>query len=283
MTLGHIRKLLAKVAGKLKLQHRLLARAQRRYKANRKRAYVAHNHQQRAQKVADHLRSIGKTRAAAKKDRQALRLGHVAYKNHCRAQHYLGAIKTYQQRIHGLQGRDRHLEEELKRLDHVTVDGNKVTGGNPRERLRKAIHTAADNCSSGAQHNYYSMTGAWPQLDHTLKGMPYGHRFDCSSFATGIYLVCGLPDPNGHEYKVGSTMYTGSLLEHCETIQRSEVRTGDLVVYVHSSEPQGHHVEIVDDPGRETTIGHGSAPIDAGVFNLFGDGEYVFKRNPALA
>lgn len=283
MTLEKVRKLLAKLASALKLNHKLLARAQRRYAANRKRAFVAHNKQVKFQKQADVLRAEGHLLAAERKTKAAGRQEHIAVKNHARAQHYLGVVKSLQQRIHGLHERDIHLQEELKRLDHVTVNGNKVSGGTPRERLRKAIHTAADNCSTGHQHNYYSMTGELPDLGHTLTGMPYEHRFDCSSFATGIHFVCEIADPNGGNYTTGETMYTGSLLAHCETISRSEVKTGDFVVYLSfQGDTTGHHVEVVDDPARETTIGHGSAPIDRGVFNLFGDGLYVFKRNPAL-
>jgi hypothetical protein len=39
-----------------------------------------------------------------------------------------------------------------------------------------------------------------------------------------------------------------------------------------------HHVEVVLDPREKTTVGHGSPPIDIGVFDLFGDGDYIIRR-----
>jgi len=259
-----LRAALTKVRKALRRDHWLLKRAQRRYKANRKRAYVAHNQQVKAQEAADRLRAEGHPRAAARKDKEVRRHGHVAYRNHLRAEHFLGVVKKLQQRIHGLKRKRADFQAELR----------KIASDHPRAKIRRALHTAAANCASGAQNNYYSMTGALPVLARTLAGMPYGHRFDCSSFATGIYFVCGLKDPNGGDYAPGETMYTGSLGEHGRRVSDAEAKTGDLVFYG----PAPHdHVEVVDDPKAKTTIGHGSPPIDAGVFDLFGDGDYEIR------
>jgi hypothetical protein len=262
--MNKIRAALARIAKALKLDHVLLARAQRRYKANRRRAYIAHNQQLGAQRRADSLRAHGHAAAAARVDKEVRRRAHVAYRNHLRAEHYLGVVKRLQQRIHGLKTKREHFRAELK----------KKVGSGPRAELRHAIHTAAANCASGHQNNYYSMTGALPDLAKTLAGMPYGHRFDCSSFATGVYFVCDLPDPNGGNYTPGETMYTGSLGEHGKRVSEAQAKTGDLVLY---GPAPHHHVEVVDDPHAKTTIGHGSPPIDAGVFDLFGDGDYEIR------
>ena len=43
------------------------------------------------------------------------------------------------------------------------------------------------------------------------------------------------------------------------------------------SGPNPHHpVELSVGPG-DKTIGHGSAPVDPGVINLFGDGDYIIR------
>lgn len=269
--MAKIRQALTRVAEALGLNQTLLARAQRRYKANRKRAYKAHAQQLVAQKQADAARAKGDTATAARKDKAALRHGSVAFKNHSRAQHYLGSVKTLTQRIHGLETTHAAIAAKLKKLNHVQVRGNKVTGGKPRGQIRVALHTAAGNCAAGKQNNYYSQVGAASDYGHTITGMPYGHRFDCSSFADGIYYVCGLPDPSGTDYNGG---YTGTEGERGREVSPGAAQTGDLILY--GSFPH-HHVEVVDDPAVRTTVGHGSGPIDGGIFDLFGDGDFHIR------
>lgn len=269
-----LRARLAKLLERLASKKALLAQARRRYRANRKRAYVAHNKQLQAQKRADQLRAAGHQARAEAEDRTALRQNHVAYKNHMRAQYWLGKVKVYVRHVHKLDDLQHKIEIEITdwRKEHgVEVNGNKVTGGTARQRLRAAIHAAAHNCSAGKQNNYYSMSGATPDHSHTIRGMPSGHRFDCSSFADGIYECCGLPNPSGTTDGQG---YTGTEGAHGKQVSRGRAQTGDLILY--GPYPH-HHVEIVDDPRRETTIGHGSAPIDAGVFDLFGDGDLIVR------
>lgn len=225
-------------------------------------------------------------RKAKRKDEKALRLDARAEKAKAKSIVWKQRAKVYTQRIHKLNVRLDRVEADIadwKRTHGVQIDGNKVTGGTARQRLRAALRQAAVNCARGVQNNYYSMTGKLPDLEHTIKGMPYGHRFDCSSFATGIHKLCGLPDPNGGDYVPGATMYTGTLYAHCETIPESEAQAGDFVLYPRwRGDSICHHVEVVVDGDQRRTVGHGSAPVDEGVFDLFGDGLYVIKRNPAL-
>lgn len=249
----------------------LLPRAQRRYLANRKRAYQANHQREQAEAAADRARAAGHQGHAVNKDKEARKASHVAYKNHLRAQHYLGLVKRLQQRIHDLGVSQAQVKAAIKDLNRVTVAGNKVTGGTPRQRLKAAIHAAALNCSTGAQNNYYSQGGAAADHSHTIAGMPYGHRFDCSSFADGIYDCCGLDNPSGTTDGSG---YTGTEGAHGKQVSVSQAQTGDLVLF--GPYPH-HHVEVVDDPAAQTTIGHGSAPIDRGVFNLFGDSNYIIR------
>lgn len=285
MTLGRIRSLLSKIASALGLDEDLLARAQRRYKANRKRAYKAHAQQIAAQKAADKLRekvhiyltygpneNQAKAEAlrheAARKDKKAERLGRVAHKNHARAQHFIGVIKSIEARIDGIQKRRVQLEIDLKKLHHVTIKGNHATGGTPRERLKKVELRSASNCASGKRHNFYSQEGEY-DAKHCITGPAYGHRDDCSSWFSSVYFSAGLPDPSGEDFQAG---YTGTLGTHGK--RTLNPKPGDAVLY--GPFPH-HHVEMVLDPSTETTIGHGSAPVDQGSFNLFGDGDYIFR------
>lgn len=264
--MSRIKGLLAQVAEKLGLNQSLLARAQRRYKANRKRAYVAHGQQVKAQGAADRLRTGGHVLAAEGKDREAARHGAVAYKNHLRAQHYLGVVKKLTQRVLGLESAADQYAADLKDLAKVTIRGNTATGGSKRQRLKAVALASAHACSTGARNNFYSQAGSW-DIDHCISGERYGERSDCSSWVTSVYKSCGLPDPNAYRYTGG---YTGTLVSGGTPV--SSPKPGDLVIYGSGT---GHHVEMYVGPGSKT-IGHGSAPVDPGVIDLFGDGDFRF-------
>jgi cell wall-associated NlpC family hydrolase len=266
--MSKIRQALDALADKLGLNRPLLARAQRRYKANRKRAFIAHAQQLRAEKRADTLRKTNPAQARGI-DAEALRHRHVAYQNHLRAQFWLGRIKALQQRIHGLETKQADLEALLKKLeDNVSIVGNKATGGTVHERLKAVALKSAAECASGRRPNFYSQPGAW-DVDHCITGESYGERSDCSSWFTSVYKSCGLEDPNASGYGSG---YTGTLVANGKQIAYAE--PGCAVIYGPGS---GHHVELYCGPG-DKTIGHGSAPVDAGIINLFGDSDYRFFK-----
>jgi len=262
-----IRKALDALAKAFGVQKPLLARAQRRYAANRKRAFKANEQKKAAQKKADQLRAEGHPERATRKDKKALRLEVVATKNHQRAQFWLGRVKVLTQRIHKLETDQAKLQKELAELGPNIV-GNKATGGTKQERLKAVALKSASECSAGRRHNFYSQAGSW-DVDHCITGESYGERSDCSSWVTSVYKSCGLPDPNGADYSGG---YTGTLITNGKRINRSQLEPGDLVLYGGGT---GHHVELFVGPGDRTT-GHGSAPVDAGVIDLFGDGDYRF-------
>ena len=265
--MSKVRSLLAQVAEKLAFNRVLLARAQRRYKANRKRAYQAHNQQIRAQGAADRLRTQGHLAGAETRDKEAVRKGHIAYKNHLRAQHYLGVIKKLTQRIEGLESAEDQYAAQLTELSKVTIRGNTAKGGSKRHRLKAVALVAAAKCAKGQRNNFYSQAGAW-DIDHCITGESYGERSDCSSWVTSAYKSAGLPDPNGQRYTGG---YTGTLGENGTVT--SDPKPGDLVLY---GPAPHHHVEMYVGPG-DKTIGHGSAPVDPGVIDLFGDGDYEIR------
>lgn len=273
--MAHLRSLLGKVAAKLGLNRKLLARAQRRYKANRKRAYKAHEQQIAAQERADKYRrtykyyGTARERKALREDKRAAGYAHVAYANHLRAQHYLGAIKMLTQRIEGLTTDQAKLEAEAKKARRVKITGNSATGGSKIGRLKAVAYKSAAECASGHRPNFYSQLGAW-DVAHCITGEHYGERSDCSSWFTSVYKSAGLPDPNGTDYTGG---YTGTLGLHGKVISLPQAKPGAAILY--GPYPH-HHVEMFVAPGK--TIGHGSGPVNAGVPDLFGDGDFIVRQ-----
>jgi hypothetical protein len=148
----------------------------------------------------------------------------------------------------------------------LKVSGNRVTGGKPSERVLAAAKASARLSASGQRHSFYSQTGAW-DISHGITGEPWGHRSDCSSWFTAMYWSAGLPDPNRNGYQGG---YTGTLVAHGTPISRERARhtPGAAVLF---GPPPCHHVEMAVGDGSENTIGHGSAPVDYGTFDLLND------------
>ena len=147
-----------------------------------------------------------------------------------------------------------------------------MSGGTPEQRLRVCQLQSARNCSTGKRRNFYSQSGPY-DVDHCLTGPPYGHRDDCSSWFASVYKSCGLPDPSGSGYGSG---YTGTLVANGHQISRGEARNtpGAAVIY---GTGVGHHVEMAVGDGSEHTTGHGSAPVDAGTFDLLSGPVRFFK------
>jgi uncharacterized small protein (DUF1192 family) len=274
--MARIRHLLAQVQEKLGLNETLLARAQRRYKANRKRAYKFHNQAIKAHELADRNRAEGGYNAtqAPFVDQKAARLHVKAFRNHKRAEYWLGVIKKLTQRIAGLDADIKKIEAERKKL-RPKVNGNKVEGGTPKQRWMLACLTSVANCANGKRRNFYSQTGSW-DIDHELVGGPeYGHRSDCSSTVTGWAKAAQLGDPNGSNWTGG---FTGTLVSESngwKQVSLAALRKKGWGYIVYGSD-LGHHTEAFtpskDSPDR--TSGHGSSPVDFGTVFLFGPSEY---------
>jgi hypothetical protein len=272
-SVSKVKKALAAVAEKLGINQRLLSRAQNRYRANRRRAFVAHNTGVRHDRAADALRAAGHPRAAEKRNREADRAHGRAYRNSRRAQWWLGRIKVLTQRIEKLEAREHDLLEELRKLKEVTIKGNTATGGSDWQRWRAVCTRSVLNCARGVRRNFYSQGGTW-DVDHPIvPGEAYGERSDCSQTVTAWAKAAGLPDPNGASYTGG---YTGTLVgghNGWRQVSRAEMLVSHKPAYVIYGGGTGHHVEAYIGPG-DRTAGHGSAPVDFGVIDLFGDGDY---------
>lgn len=240
-----------------------LPKSRRRAKHFRELAEREHTAQLRAE-------ANGRPRRAARRRRRA-------EARQVKAIYWKGRIKSDLAALTDLAGRVKKQQDLLSRWmkEHGVhfVGENKVGGGTPRQRLRAAMLRAAANYRAGTQPGYYSMSGGARDYLHALFHYAFGRVWDCSTFADGIYIVCGLAAPSGPNTLTAGG-WTGTEGEHGKQIPESQAQTGDLVLY--GPFPH-HHVEVVLDPEEKTTIGHGSPPIDPGVFDLFGDGDYIIR------
>lgn len=160
---------------------------------------------------------------------------------------------------------------EWQRKHRVRLIGNRAFGGDPHKRWVAVALAAVTNCESGTRRNFYSQLGPWDCFHEIIGGPPWGYRSDCASTVTGFAWSTGLRDPNGEDWSGG---YTGTLADGNEGWH--EVSEGAMrergwgyIVYGWGT---GHHVEAYIGGGR--TVGHGAAPINVGIVNLFGDGVY---------
>ncbi len=241
-----------------------LAKSRRRAKHFRELAQTEHDRQLRAEDKGRFARAERFQRRAEQRQRKA-----IYWKG--RVKQDLAAVENLEVR---LAKRQDELEQWIKEHGVVFEGENKVRGGTPHQRLRAAILRAAANYRRGTQPGYYSQSGGARDYDHAINHYPGGRIWDCSTFADGVYLCCGLEAPSGPRTReLGG--YTGTQGEHGRRIPEVDAKSGDLVLY--GSFPY-HHVEVVLDPGDKTTIGHGSPPIDIGKFDLFGDSDYHVRR-----
>lgn len=246
---------LTKILEKLQSNEALLAKARRRHKRFRERAEHNHAEQILAQEEGKHDK--------------ADRCEHRALRAHNRAVYWKGKVKQQIARVHHLDQSKGTLEKEIaeeKAKHKVSVVGNKVTGGTPNKRLKVAALAAANNPD---RHSFYSQSGAW-DVDHCITGEKYGERSDCSSWVTSAFKSSGLPDPNQASYTGG---YTGTLVSGAAK-QLNKTSTPRQVCVVIYGPGVGHHTELCLGDGDGVTVGHGSAPVDKGIVDLFGDGDY---------
>jgi hypothetical protein len=266
---GNPEQALSKTEAALKSRHQQLAKAQRRYKANRKRAFVANNKKEKARAVVQKQATHPKVR-----DQYTAKANHfakVAYANHVRAQEELGKVKRLQQKIHGLQLQKQEIKS---RLHKVTIKGDKAYGGTDWDRWMAVTLKSVYNCEHNIRPNWYSMSGSW-NVSHVITGYPPGTRDDCSSTVTGWALAAGLPDPNGEDFRAG---YTGTLLRGVngwKQVSLDKFLNTDAPGYIVYGGGDGHHTEAKcpSDTDKYRTAGHGSAPVDFGTVHLFGSGE----------
>ena len=258
----------------------------RRWKVWDRKADRAHEASLDARAEADRHRAAGEQNLAARWDGIAAKRQARANRYRAQAQVKVGRIKALKRKALKLDQRADQLRDEIeewirKNRVKVNVPENRVTGGTEKQRFRTAALTSSKRCLTGRRPNFYSQPGGWT-VDKCLTGESYGERSDCSQWVTSVCRTAGLPDPNGQNWTGG---YTGTLVgEHngwhrCSEAEMKRKGFG-FVVY---GTGVGFHVEAFVGPGEKDhrgpefenlTIGHGSAPIDPGVINLLGDGNY---------
>jgi hypothetical protein len=270
-----LRAALDEIAHKIGLTKLLLAKARRRRKKFRARAERLTTELHRTLRRADEARKKKEPERAEWLDRKAIRVRARAERSAAKSQWWIGRIKLHQRRIHGLQNAADELEAEIAKLEQKRkprIEGNKAVGSTPGNRWKLYCLQTVRNCSNGTRRNYYSQGGSW-DVQHEIKPgpNPASERSDCSQYLTGVAWGCDLPDPNGEDFHAG---FTGTLISESNgwrkvSREAMEKKGWGYVVY---GGGVGHHTEAFVGNGR--TIGHGSAPVDFGVVDLFGDGDY---------
>ena len=277
---------ISKVLDKAISKRRRISWQYRRWQYWDRRADRAHLASLDARAEADRLRAAGRPEEAARQDSLAIRRQARADKFRARARIKVGRIKVLKRHLLKLDRLAEEARQELEKLIRenkltINVPGNKVTGGTAKSRFRAAALTSSKRCLSGKRINFYDQGGSW-NVDKPFTGEDYEERSDCSQWLTSICKAAGLPDPNGTNWSSG---YTGTLVgEHGGWGRVSEgamkAKGFGFVVYGTGT---GFHVEAFVGPGEKDhqggqfanlTIGHGSAPIDPGVIDLLGDGNY---------
>lgn len=251
-------KVLERVLSAIKLTDAALGTARHRYERQHTRALKRHDKKIKARERADQLRTERKPKKAANKDARAAVLASSEQKARAASRVILGDVKRLNQKAKGLAVREDELEAKIKRLNKPKVKGNKVTGGTEEERLQVALLTAAAKCANGSRRNFYSMAGVW-DIDHALTGEQYGDRSDCSQFGAAIYNACGLAIPG---------TWTGDQEQKGRAVTREYARNNAGCAVLYGSRGHTHHVEWSVGDGSEHTVGHGSAPVDMGTFDL---------------
>lgn len=249
-----------------------LAKSRRRAKVWREHAEAQHDKQIK-------LENKGHPRRAAffKKRAERSQSKAIYWKGRVRREHTaVDVLETLERKA------SAELAEWIKKHGVVFEGENKVRGGTYEQRSKAAQTRAMENYNAGKQPGYYSMSGGSRDYAHTLYHYPHGRIWDCSTYADGTKFVTGDPSPSGPTgFTAGG--YTGTELEHCKRVT-GEVKVGDLVVYLrYPGDTIGHHVEVVYDPDKKQTTGHGDSAINIGCngsWDLFGDGNYVIVRAP---
>lgn len=275
--MAHLTQLLAAGARQLGLITVALGIARRRVKSFRRRGRNANRVKRQAMEKADHLRAEGRTVRAAFQDRKAARAKRRAVKRHDKAQFWIGRVKYLVRQKHQIEQHQDHLRHELHdwlAKHGVVIKGNKAVGGNAHKRWIAVCLKAVSNCSHGIRRNFYSMYGGGFDYQHEIvPGPQYGQRSDCSLSVTGWAWSSDLPSPNGVWPGYTGTMVQGHNGWHQVSEHEMRKRGWGYIVY---GSGNGHHVEaFCPSPGSpDRTAGHGTAEVDFGVVNLFGDGNY---------
>lgn len=262
------------------IQEKLRKKAVRRMKARHAGQVQAERRARAAQGRADVFTAQGDTKRA---DREAKRAGKEevkAEREFTRAVAYKQVARRKTQLIEKIDTTRAAAEKRLAEMKPRVGKAGKVVGAKSDEEAADFVATRAwKECAEGKRPNFYSMYNPGFNCKHALEpnrstgktGQLYGERSDCSLFTTEVAYAAGLPDPNGTDWSAG---YTGTQVgghNGWHEVSRAEMERRGFG-YVIYGPGTGHHVEWF--VGNGMTIGHGTAAIDPGTVDLFGDGSY---------
>lgn len=262
--LGKLTERLSKIAAALRVTEAALALAQKAYDLAVAREQKFKAKKLEARKRADEHRRNSKVKRAARKDARSGKFATEEAKARHEKELRRGEVKRLNAEVNELETTEAEIKARIKAISGPRVKGNKVVGGTPEQRLQKALLTAAAKCAAGSRRNFYSQPGVY-DVEHAITGEPYGHRSDCSQFGAAIYHSCGLKDPNNLSYTGG---YTGTLERNGRAVSREYARNHAGCAVLFGPRGATHHVEWSLGDGTEHTVGHGSAPVDLGTFDL---------------
>jgi hypothetical protein len=284
--MAKIKAALERVARALKIQHALRARAVRRMTARHKEQVKAEKQASAAAAEAERCRARGEVAKAHRKDGKAERLDAKADRAKRKAIAYKRVARRKAQQIHKLQVDRKSLEARAATMKpHVGKDG-RVAGADDRgEAFIFANRYIAARCAATSRPNFYDMYGSGFNVHHALLkgdqphiGQMSGERSDCSLFGTETCWAAKLPDPNGTGFTSGWTATALGQHNGWRIVSEQEMRKKGwgIVIYLRwNGDREGHHWEDYVGEGGDETIGHGSAPVDPGVIDLFGNGLYA--------
>jgi hypothetical protein len=152
-------------------------------------------------------------------------------------------------------------EPEAESVSRGTQGGDgtsSVTAGSLRDKIVAVAKASADSYRKNPSAWFYNQSGGSYYQDPTKPPKP-GTRSDCSHWVCCVYKKAGAPPPGSAE--IGAT---GTMATHGHFVPTSQAEPGDVILY---GSPPYHHVEIFVGPGQ-ATIGHGSAPVDAGTVGM---------------
>lgn len=276
--MNKLRAALAAAQHKLGVDKLLWTRARQRHHRQLRKEQNAHATAVAAQAAADDARKTNPAEAT-KQDRRAHRALAREQRHRAKRIYLRTLVRKRAQQVNEIETSVAAAQKALddaKAKHKVTIRGNKATGGTRRGRVVALAVKSWHACAAAARRNFYSQSGAL-DLDHPVTGESYGERSDCSSWDCSLDKNADCPDPTKTGWGAHGPVYTGTIESGCVQVARGKQQPGDHVLYGRPGAT--HHVErYIGLPGVET-IGHGSAPVDPGVVDLFNDGEYRFFRS----
>ncbi len=126
---------------------------------------------------------------------------------------------------------------------------------------RLIIQQYALRAAANRYQIHYDQIRPMQNMNTVFVGPWFNITWDCSTFGTVCYKVAKLPDPN---YGVNSSRqydgwgYTGTLIQHGQSINSLAMKVGDLVFYGWDYYRNPTHVAVYIGDGR--VVSHGSEP-----------------------